>query len=804
MRKTKRMIKTLCFSLALGIGISTQAQTGAALNFDGVNDKVVIGTSAASSLAGNNKVTVEAWVRPTTTTGLGCVVGNYNSPGNNMQFIIRRDNSSWVFWVGPGNVISYTNTPLTAGTATANVWQHVAGVYNGTVMTLYINGVVSATAATSNTFATSTNSLMIGGESSSEFFTGDIDEVRVWNIARSQADIQNSMNCEINGAAANLLANYHFNQGIAAGANAAVTTATDDSGNNNTGTLTAMTLTGATSNWVAPGGVTSGVSCNGAALNFDGVNDQINYGSSLTTSLNPLNVITVEAWVKPTSFTTSPTGNGLIVGNYNSPLNNQQFFLRRDGNKYDFAIKNGPSTIYLNSPVGTSTLNTWQHVAGVWTGTLMTVYINGVPVATATTAVGSFSLVGCTNSVVTGWENAGGGEGFTGNIDEIRIWGVARTQCEINTFMNCEIPTSATGLLANYHFNQGIASCNNVSVTTLNDASGNGFNGTLNSFALNGSTSNWITPGGVVSGYTTSLAPPSITVTANPSLAVCNGASLSLTGSGTNTYSWTSGISNGVAFTPTLSNSYTVTGTNTITTCSNNAIANVTVNTLPTVSVNSGAVCAGQSFTMSPSGASTYTFSSGSAVVTPTANASYSVIGTSSAGCVSSNTAVSSVTVNALPTVAAASSASLICAGQTATLTASGASTYTWNTSATTSIIAISPTVTTSYTVTGSGANGCSNSVVISQSVSACTGIQNNNSNISAISVYPNPSTGVFTIDLVESTNITIVDVLGKVIYTQQLQDGKHNINLSTFNNGLYILKAESNGVVKTVRIVKQ
>jgi hypothetical protein len=736
MKKTKQMIKTLCFTLALGWGASTQAQTGAALNFDGVNDKVVIGTSAASSLAGNNKVTVEAWVRPTTTTGLGCVVGNYNSPGNNMQFMIRRENSSWVFWVGPGNVTSYTNTPATAGTATVNVWQHVAGVYNGTVMTLYINGVVSATAATSNTFATSTNSIMIGGESSSEFFTGDIDEVRVWNIARSQADIQNSMNCEINGAAANLLANYHFNQGIAAGANAAVTTATDDSGNNYTGTLTAMTLTGATSNWVAPGGVTSGVSCNGAALNFDGVNDQINYGSSLTTSLNPLNVITVEAWVKPTSFTTSPTGNGLIVGNYNSPLNNQQFFLRRDGNKYDFAIKNGPSTIYLNSPVGTSTLNTWQHVAGVWTGTLMTVYINGVPVATATTAAGSFSLVGCTNSVVTGWENAGGGEGFTGNIDEIRIWGVARTQCEINTFMNCEIPTSATGLLANYHFNKGIASCNNFSVTTLNDASGNGFNGTLNSFALNGSTSNWITPGGVVSGYTTSLAPPSITVTANPSLAVCNGASLSLTGSGTNTYSWTSGISNGVAFTPTLSNSYTVTGTNTITTCSNSAISNVTVNTTPTVS--------------------------------------------------------------------AVSNSSLICNGQTATLTATGATTYTWNTTATTSIIAVSPTVNTTYTVTGSSANGCNNVATITQNVSACTGLLANNNSVSAISVYPNPSTGIFTIDAESATNIIIVDVLGKVIYKQNLADGKHTINLSNFNNGLYILKAESNGVVKTVRVVKQ
>ena len=70
----------------------------------------------------------------------------------------------------------------------------------------------------------------------------------------------------------------------------------------------------------------------------------------------------------------------------------------------------------------------------------------------------------------------------------------------------------------------------------------------------------------------------------------------------------------------------------------------------PTITVNSGSVCAGSSFTMSPSGVSTYTYSSGTAVVTPTATSSYSVTGTSAAGCVSSAAAVSTVTVNACGT----------------------------------------------------------------------------------------------------------------------------------------------------------
>ena len=66
----------------------------------------------------------------------------------------------------------------------------------------------------------------------------------------------------------------------------------------------------------------------------------------------------------------------------------------------------------------------------------------------------------------------------------------------------------------------------------------------------------------------------------------------------------------------------------------------------PTITVNSGTICAGSSFTMSPSGANTYTYSSGTAVVTPTITSSYSVTGTNSAGCMSSNTAVSTVTVS--------------------------------------------------------------------------------------------------------------------------------------------------------------
>jgi len=168
---------------------------------------------------------------------------------------------------------------------------------------------------------------------------------------------------------------------------------------------------------------------------------------------------------------------------------------------------------------------------------------------------------------------------------------------------------------------------------------------------------------------------------------------------------------------------YNVTGTS-VQGCvsSNTAVSSVTVNSIPVISVNSGSICSGSSFTINPSGANIYTISGGPAIVSPTTNSSYSITGTSVQGCVSSNTAVSSVTVNPLPSVTATTNNTLLCTGQTASLTANGASTYLWNTSATTSVIAISPNVTTNYTVTGTDANGCANSVVLTQSVSACTG----------------------------------------------------------------------------------
>jgi hypothetical protein len=97
-----------------------------------------------------------------------------------------------------------------------------------------------------------------------------------------------------------------------------------------------------------------------------------------------------------------------------------------------------------------------------------------------------------------------------------------------------------------------------------------------------------------------------------------------------------------------------------------NVSGGITVNPSPTITVNNGVICAGQNFTINPNGANTYTIQGGSAVVSPPSNASFTVAGTSGAGCVSQAFATSNLTVNPNPTITVNNGT--ICVGQNFTI----------------------------------------------------------------------------------------------------------------------------------------
>jgi hypothetical protein len=250
--------------------------------------------------------------------------------------------------------------------------------------------------------------------------------------------------------------------------------------------------------------------------------------------------------------------------------------------------------------------------------------------------------------------------------------------------------------------------------------------GVTNGVAFTPTSTNTYTVTGTATNGCTNTAQVTVTVnqlptvTANTTAAtVCAGAQVTLTGGGASTYSWSGGVTNGVAFAPSATDTYTVTGTGT-NGCTNTAQVTVTVNTSPTVLANatSTKVCAGTLVTLTGSGASTYTWNNGvsdNSAFAPSATATYTVTGTAANGCTS--TASITINVDALPVVTAMASTLIVCDGNAVTLTAGGADIYAWDNGITNGVAFSANTAVTTYTVTGTDANGCVNTATVNLTV---------------------------------------------------------------------------------------
>ena len=242
-------------------------------------------------------------------------------------------------------------------------------------------------------------------------------------------------------------------------------------------------------------------------------------------------------------------------------------------------------------------------------------------------------------------------------------------------------------------------------------------------------TNGLITVTPAVNGCTGSAQTFIITVNPTPTVgstgggtAICSGGTAVLSGTGATGYSWTGGVTDGVVFTPSVGvNAYTVTGTD-INSCSNTAIATITVNALPTVGTTGGdmTICSGVTATLSGTGAVSYSWTGGitnEVAFTPAVGVNtYTVTGTDINTC--ANTATATITINAVPTVGTSGGGVAICTGATATLSGTGASSYSW-TGSVTNGVAFTPSVgINSYTVTGTTA-GCSNTATTTITVNA-------------------------------------------------------------------------------------
>jgi len=205
---------------------------------------------------------------------------------------------------------------------------------------------------------------------------------------------------------------------------------------------------------------------------------------------------------------------------------------------------------------------------------------------------------------------------------------------------------------------------------------------------------------------------------------------------------------------------------------------------------SSPSLCVGQSATLNVVGANSYTWNTSattnSIVINPTITTTYSVATINSNNCV--NSAGQLIAVSPLPAISVSTNDSLICVNQTTTLTATGGVSYTWASNNWGDQEVITPTITTSYTVVGSDANGCQDTAVFTQLVDPCAGIKENIYLGASFSLYPNPSHNEFYFEskIGLDADLILYNSVGQKTLQLRVVKGKNHIITNGISSGLY------------------
>ena len=539
------------FLILLFWSFNSFSQSATHLNFDGQNDFVTL----TNQIVLPNEFTIEAWIK---TTVDGSILSGSDATLN-QDFVFGIDGAKLRFQMNSNSVVlSFTSYPILIAD---NNWHHVALTKNSSgLFTMYVDGVMTTP---QNSPSVPVIFSQIGTSMSLPNFNGSLDELRVWNVARTVAEINGAKDSELLCSESGLVACYQFNKGINVSENTILTSLTDFTANSNNGTLTNFALTGTSSNWSlgspvnslsSPPTVVSPIEYaqNDTALaltgttGFNGVSllwytDAIGgIGSSTlipsTTSLGSISY-----------YVSSVNANGcesertqLVVNIIDLP---PATHLNFDGvNDYVTAGNILPSSytkeamIFLTASSSTNNIisgsnsfgqhafwvpnmilsaghnNTWGSVQDAVNLALNTWYHVAVSydIATQTlrlykngvlisTAINIPAPINGNQVLIGSYDN---GNLFNGNIDEVRIWNKVLTATDIMNHMNCELQSTETGLVAYYKFNQGSNGADNTSVTTVADSSGNANNGALTNFARTGTTSNFLSGSPITTGNT--------------------------------------------------------------------------------------------------------------------------------------------------------------------------------------------------------------------------------------------------------------------------------------------------------------
>ena len=425
------------YNASLGTGSSAptwrseeSCVSGKCLYFDGTDDLVSVGSTVPAIQ------TVEFWIKPNTST-------EYFLDLNGTDYI--QSSSGTISVGGFGTYTTYINGVSGATAINTNRWNHIA---------------ITTTSGL-------TGSTVRIGKVSTNFLQGFIDDVKIYNYARSADEIKQdfiSLGSEngssvVLGSNTNLgvnqkqlsegLVGYWDMEGIGTTGNGV--TVPDLSGNGNDGVTSDANASGLD---CRTGGKFAG------GCTFDGTDDYINIADS--NIYRPTTAITVSTWFKAesqTGYTRFISANSTANVGYDL-----QLFPYSVGGRIQFEI--GANSGNIASNVGTNYRDSrWHHVVGTWDGSIMKLYIDGNQQTQTKNVSGSipysqYLVIGATGVYSSN---------YSGSIDEVRIYNRALSSNEVRALYNF-----APGPVAHYTFDDGAGQ-------SANDLSGNGNTGTLGS-----------------------------------------------------------------------------------------------------------------------------------------------------------------------------------------------------------------------------------------------------------------------------------------------------------------------------------
>ena len=579
--------------------------------------------------------------------------------------------------------------------------------------------------------------------------------------------------------------------------------------------------------------------CQGDSYNFHGQN--LTTAGTYTHTLQTVNgcdsILTLTLSVKPLP-TPSISGNTSVCEGQSTTLT------ANGGNSYSWSNGSTSSNVTV-SQSGVYTV-TATNAEGCSASTNVTVTVNPLPnvniIGNSSFCQGDNITLTATGASAYAWSNSSTVDAIT--VNAAGTYTVTGT--DANGCTNTTTKTVSVNPTYNTPLTHSICQGENYNFHGQNLTTAGTYTHTLQT--VNGCDS--------VLTLTLTVKPlPTPTISGNTSL--CQDQTTTLTANGGNSYIWSNGSTNN-NINVSQSGVYTVTATN-VEGCSATAQVSVNVNPLPTVTIaGNTTICAGNSTTLTASGADTYSWSTGDNTATVNINAFgvYTVTGTSSAGC--SSTANVTVLVSQAPQITITGETD-ICAGESTTLTANGGTSYLWSNGTTDATLTVSTPGT--YQVIGYNDAGCNTmaSATVNlwqpatsefsiscpdscytwngqsycasgdytqtlQTIHGCDSVVtlhltitvgiNDRENFN-FKVYPNPTNVVVNVECAMNNTqfgdmkLQLVDAYGRLVdvvetmCTSSLQTIQ--IDLSRYAKGVYFIKAVTNGKTIAVRkVVKQ